>query len=796
MAEIVITIDGPAGVGKTTVAKILAKKLGFKYFDTGAMYRALALAAQEKGITAEQTALLQKLAGELPLTFNQKENTFKVFLNDRDISELIRHPQIGMLASTISQIKEVREVFWEKQRKLAKEAQRAIFEGRDMGSIVFPDAPVKFFLTASSEIRAKRRLKQLKGLGKDVSYKEIYSSILQRDKQDSKRVIAPMQPAQDAIIIDTSNLGIENVVNLMYKHISNKLEDLGMDNREEKTDENSHSLEKDETQTLTTLYNESVKNLQPGEILEGKIVCIMKDHVMVDVGFKSEGAIPLAEFKDRKGNVSVEEGDNVEVLFEGVNERDGNISLSRKKALQILTWEKIAKLYEKGAPIRGEITARVKGGFTVDIGIPAFLPGSQVDIKPVRDYDSFVGKSYSFKIINYNPQLHNVILSRRQFLEEERERLKKQTLSKLKEGDVVYGRVKSITDYGVFIDLGGIDGLLHITDISWGRIGHPADRFEFGDEVKVKVLKFDREKEKIALGMKQLTPDPWENISQKYPVGAHIKGRVTNLADYGAFVEIEEGVEGLIHISEMCWSKHLKHPSEILSVGDIVETVVLDIDKKKRRLSLGIKQINPDPWEIVMEKYPVGSIIEGKIKSLTNFGIFVEVVPGLDGLVHISDISWTKRVRHPRELYKKGDKIKVKVLEINKDSGKIALGIKQLMPDPWAEVSEKFPVGSVITGKITHITDFGLFVKVDEDIEGLVHISEVSYEKVKNLEERFKVGEEIRVKVIKINPEERKLGLSIKQLEEEEEKAHWRKYLSGNRKIKLGDLVKTKQNNA
>ena len=796
MAEIVITIDGPAGVGKTTVAKVLAKKLRFKYFDTGAMYRALALVAQEKGITAEQTDLLQKLAWELPLTFHQKENTFKVLLNNRDISTLLRHPQIGMLASTISQIKEVREAFWEKQRNLAKEAQRAIFEGRDMGSIVFPNAVVKFFLTASLEMRAKRRLKQLKGLGKEVSYKEIYSSILQRDKQDSKRVIAPMQPAQDAITIDTTNLGIESVVNLMYKHISNKLEDLGMDNREEKSEENSYSLEKSETEKLATLYNESVKELQPGEILKGKIVCIMKDHVMVDVGLKSEGGIPISEFKDRDGEIIVKEGDSIEVLFEGINERDGNISLSRKKALQILTWEKIAKLYEKGAPIRGEITARVKGGFTVDIGVAAFLPGSQVDIKPVRDYDSFVGKTYSFKIINYNPQLHNVILSRRQFLEEERERLKQQTLSKLKEGDVVYGRVKSITDYGVFIDLGGIDGLLHITDISWGRIGHPSDRFEFGDEVKVKILKFDREKEKIALGMKQLTPDPWNNISQKYPVGARIKGRVTNLADYGAFIEIEEGVEGFIHISEMCWSKHLKHPSEILSVGDIVETVVLDIDKNKRRLSLGIKQINPDPWEIVMEKYRVGSIIEGKIKSLTNFGIFVEVVEGLDGLVHISDISWTKRVRHPRELYKKGDKIKVKILEINKDSGKIALGIKQLMPDPWVEVSEKFPMGSVITGKITHITDFGLFVKVEEDIEGLVHISEVSYEKVKNLEERFKVGEEIRVKVIKINPEERKLGLSIKQLEEEEKIANWRKYLSGNRKIKLGDLIKTKQNNA
>ena len=560
-----------------------------------------------------------------------------------------------------------------------------------------------------------------------------------------------------------------------------------MSNLEERTETNDENL--------IAFYDESLKNIRPGEIVQGKVVHVGNDYVMVDVGFKSEGAIPVSEFKDSEGNLAIKEGDVVDVLFQGVNERDGSVSLSRTKAIQILTWQKIEKIYEKGGTIHGKIVGRVKGGFTVNIGILAFLPGSQVDIKPVRDYESFVGKSYNFKILNYNRKLRNVVLSRRRYLEEERKKRKQQTLARLKEGAIVYGRVKNITDYGVFIDLGGIDGLLHISDISWGKIGHPADRFEIGDEVKVKVLKFDREKEKIALGMKQLYPDPWEKVPQKYPVGSRIKGRVTNLADYGAFVEIEEGVEGLIHISEMTWSKRLKHPSEIISVGDIVEAVVLGIDKKRRRLSLGLKQIGPDPWEEIEKNYPVGSIIEGKVKGVTDFGVFVEVVEGIDGLVHISDISWTKRIKHPKELYKKGDIVKAKVLEINKSAGKLALGIKQLFPDPWLEVSKKFPVGSIIKGKVTHVTDFGLFVEVEEGIEGLVHISEVSYEKMKNLKEKFKVGDEVRAKVIRVNPEERKLGLSIKQLEEEEERNQWRKYTSSQRGIKLADLIRIKQGN-
>lgn len=557
--------------------------------------------------------------------------------------------------------------------------------------------------------------------------------------------------------------------------------------------EEAKSPEAEETrEKLMKLYKESVKEIQVGEVVPGKVICISKDYVMVDIGFKSEGAVPVSEFTNSSGELSVKEGDTVEVLFEGINQTHGSISISRKKAIEIKTWEKIERVHTHNEIIHGEIVKRIKGGFTVDIGVPAFLPGSQVDIKPIRDYDSFVGKDYPFKIIKYNKRLHNIILSRRLILEEEKERQRKHILATLKEEAIVYGRVKNITDYGVFVDLGGVDGLLHITDISWEKIGHPSDKFEVGDEVRVEVLKFNSEKREISLGMKQLTPDPWATVPEKYPIGATVKGQVVNLTDYGAFVKLKEGVRGLIHISEMAWSKkRIRHPSELISVGDVVEVEILDEDVKRRRISLGLKQIGPDPWEIVQEKYPVDSIVEGKVKNITKFGIFVEVVEGIDGLIHISDISWTKRIKHPRDLYKKGQVVKAKVLEINKEKGKLALGIKQLTPNPWESIPGKYPLGSIITGKITHITNFGLFVEIEEGIEGLVHISEIYQEKVKNLNDDFKIGNIIETKVIRVSSEEKKLGLSIKQLEQENHISY--KYVSNSKgALKLGDLIKSR----
>jgi small subunit ribosomal protein S1 len=787
MAEIIITIDGPAGVGKTTLAKILAKRLGFKYFDTGAMYRALALIIYEKNISLEQTDLIEKVAKQLPITMSQNKANFQIFLDNRDISGLIREPKISMLASTISQTEGVRKAFWEKQRKWAKEAKRSIFEGRDMGTIVFPNATLKFFLTASPEVRAHRRLKQLKAQGKEAYYEKVYNSLLERDKQDTKRLIAPMQPAQNAIVINTNNMDIESSVSLMYKHITNKLEVLSM----EKTAEEEKTL-LNEPQALDQLYKKTIKNPQPGKTVAGKVIQIGKEYAMVDIGFKTEGAISLEEFMDKKGNLSIRQGDIVEVLFQGINTKDRNISLSRKKAVEIISLEKVKHFYQKGAPINGEITAWVRGGFTVDIGIPAFLPASQADIKPLKNYDNFIGKTYSFRIIDFDNKLQKVILSRRLFLEEKRQRQRQKTLSRLKEGAIVYGYIKSIRNYGIIVDLGGIGGFLHVRNLSWTKTLHPADRFEIGDRIKVKVLKFDREKEMVSLGMKQLTPDLWEKVSKNYPIGMRVKGKVTNLVDYGAFVKIKEGVEGLIHISQMSWSKYLKHPSEVLSVGDRVETIILEINEKKRRLSLGLKQTDSNPWKILEKKYPVGSVVEGKIKNITDFGIFIELIEGIEGLIHISDISWSKKVEHPRKLYKKGEKIKVKILEIDKGSQRVALGIKQLKPDPWNKVIQKFPIGSTVSGKISHISNFGLFVEVESAIEGLVHISEISHERIKNLAEKFKVGEKIKAKVIKVNLKERKLALSIKQIEEEEEKSSWQKYMSGEKGIKLGDLVKIK----
>ncbi len=819
MEEIIIAIDGPAGVGKTTVSKALAQKLGIVYVDTGAMYRAVALVIKENNISIKNNPLkLREIIGQLDLSFvsvpvdpqapdypetqMRQANEFHVFLGQRDISGLIRTPEIDMLSSKISKIKEVREELKQLQRLLAKRFKKAIFEGRDIGTVVFPNAFIKFFLTASPEIRAERRWRQLKAKGENISYSEVLESLLKRDRQDMERKIAPLKPADDAIVIDTSCLSINEVVAKIEFFMIKKWEVDVMDKLEPEMKENTPGQDasvKDSSNgdmpELIDLYQETMKAIEPGQIVTGRVVYIGKDYAMIDIGLKSEGSVPLAEFRDADGKVKIQEGDEVEVYFNGIKELDGSVSLSRRKVVQIRTWEKIKRLYEDGGYIHGKIIKRVKGGYTVDVGVPAFLPGSQVDVKPVGDYDRFVGKVFAFKIIKYDPKVNNVILSRRQYLEEERERQKQQTLSRLKEGAVVYGRVKGIMDYGVFVDLGGIDGLLHIKDISWGKVRHPEDLFEIGDEIRVKVLKFDREKEKIALGMKQLTPDPWENVSEKYPVGSRIKGRVTNLTDYGVFLHIEDGVEGFIHISDLTWSKRLKHPSEVVSVGDVIEGIVLKIDHQRRRIHLGLKQIEPDPWDVIAEKYPVGSVIEGKVKNVTDFGVFVEVFEGIDGLVHVSDISWTKRVKHPKDAFKKGEVIKVKVLSIDKKAEKIALGIKQLQPDPWEEVPQKFPLGSVVSGEITHITDFGMFVEVEDGIEGLVHISEASLEKIKKLSDKFQVGDKVRAKVIKVDPEKRKLGLSIRQILEEEEKKSLYKYSSGNKGImKLGELVKSKAN--
>jgi small subunit ribosomal protein S1 len=545
------------------------------------------------------------------------------------------------------------------------------------------------------------------------------------------------------------------------------------------------------------LYEDSLKRIQEGEVVKGEIIQIDKEYVLVDIGYKSEGQIDIQEFIDPEGNLTANIGDKVDVLLERREDDEGVITLSKEKAAKIKIWDQIKEIYEKNDTIKGTIISRVKGGLSVDVGLQAFLPGSQVDLRPVRDMDSLVGTEHEFKIVKYNKRRGNIVLSRRALLESERMALREKSLQLIKEGTVIEGMVKNITDYGLFIDLGGIDGLVHITDISWGRVGHPSEMYQFGDEIKVKVLSFDKERERVSLGIKQLTLDPWSEAEEKYPIGTRVSGRVVSLTDYGAFIEVEQGVEGLIHVSEMSWTRKIKHPSQILSVGDIVDVIVLNIDVPKKRISLGMKQVEPNPWDIIEEKYPVGTTIEGKIKNITDFGIFIGIDEGIDGLVHISDISWTKRIKHPADIYKKGQEIQAIVLNIGKDNERFSLGIKQLTSDPWDEIPEKYKLGTRVTGTVTNVTDFGIFVELEEGIEGLIHVSELPKDKMENPLSRFQVDDVIQAKVVNVSREEKKIGLSIRKLEEESEKDILKTYLNNRQEAtsNLGELLKVEMKN-
>jgi small subunit ribosomal protein S1 len=525
-------------------------------------------------------------------------------------------------------------------------------------------------------------------------------------------------------------------------------------------------------------YEKSFGQFKEGEVVSGVITAVDKDLVLVDIGYKSEGQIRINEFRGEDGSITAKVGDRIEVMVEWWDDEDERVILSKEKAANIKVWEKIKTSHDEDGTITGTITSRVKGGFSVDIGVLAFLPGSQADLRPIRNLDDMVGKTFDFKILKYNRKRSNIVLSRRVLLEKDRETKRAATLSSIHEGKVMPGVVKNITEYGVFVDLGGLDGLLHITDISWGRVKHPSDLFKIGDQINVKVLNLDLEKERVSLGMKQLAADPWTTAVGKYPVGSRVAGRVVSLTDYGAFVELEEGIEGLIHVSEMSWTRKVRHPSKVVSVGEEVEAVVLDIKPDARRISLGMKQVAPNPWDVIAEKYPIGTTIEGKIKNITDFGIFIGIDEGIDGLVHISDLSWTKRVKHPSELYKKGDVVQAIVLDIEKDNERFSLGVKQLLEDPWKSVAARYRVGTEITGTITNVTDFGIFVELEEGIEGLVHVSEISKEKIKTPVGKFNVGEPITARVMTINSDERRIGLSIKRLEMDREQSILSDYVS------------------
>jgi small subunit ribosomal protein S1 len=535
--------------------------------------------------------------------------------------------------------------------------------------------------------------------------------------------------------------------------------------------------------------NSSVSKV--GDVIMGTIVGVVDDHVLVDIGDKAESYIPLSEFRTEGETPDIKVGDTFEVFVEKRKE-EGGLQLSREKAIGIKVWEDIAKIQADDGTIDGKIESRVKGGMSVDIGVPAFLPYSQIDLRPVKDLDALIGQTFPFKILKFNRKRNNVVISRRAILEEDRAKMRADMRTSLEEGMVVKGAVTNITDYGLFIDLGGMDGLCHITDLSWGRVSHPAKLYKVGDEIDVKILKYDQESDRVSLGIKQLRPDPWATVTERYPIGSKTIGKVVSITDYGVFIELEEGVEGLIHISEMTWSKKPRHPSKLVAVGEEVEVMVLNIETETKRISLGMKQLNPNPWDLVSENYPVGSIIEGKIKNITDFGIFIGIEEGIDGLIHVSDLSWTERIKHPTEKYAKGDTIQAVVLKIDRENERFSLGIKQLEPDPWQAALNNYPAGAIVEGKITNVTDFGIFVQLEEGVEGLVHVSEISKEKITTPVGMYNVGDNLQVKVINVSSKDRKIGLSIKALDEDSGedsvKDYKKKQAAG--PATIGDLLK------
>jgi len=548
-------------------------------------------------------------------------------------------------------------------------------------------------------------------------------------------------------------------------------------------------------ESFAELFGSNDRAFKEGEIARGTVLSIDNDFIQIDIGFKSEGMIASWEFMTEEGEVTVAVGDTVEVLVEEVENEDGQLVLSKEKAERLKIWDEISNAYDNEEAVEGTIVARVKGGLSVDIGVKAFLPGSQVDLRPVRNLEALLGEKANFKIIKFNKRRGNIVLSRRALLETERKLMREGTLATLSEGQILDGVIKNLTDYGAFIDLGGIDGLLHITDMSWGRINHPGELFHVGDEIKVKVLKFDVEAERVSLGLKQIQPDPWIDAGMRYPIGMRIRGKVVSLTDYGAFIELEPGIEGLVHVSEMSWTKRVKHPSKVVTIGDEVEAVVLDVDERDRKISLGMKQTEENPWTVIEERYPVGTRVTGQVRNITNFGIFVGLEEGIDGLVHVSDISWTEQVKHPSDRFEKGDEVEAVVLKIDKENEKFSLGIKQLEANPWDDILKKFTVGSEVTGPVTSVTDFGVFVRLEDGIDGLVYSSELAAERVETPSEHFKEGQEVTALIVKVDANEQKISLSIRAVNDKAERAAL-KEVAAQQSVKqtttLGDLLAEK----
>ncbi|HDR04518.1 MAG TPA: (d)CMP kinase [Candidatus Marinimicrobia bacterium] len=765
------------------------------------MYRALTLEMIRRQIDASDIETIAGLSKEIDISFQGALPQQRLILNGEDVSEEIRSQKVDMLVSAVSAIPQVRDEMLKQQRQMS-EKQNVVLDGRDIGTVVFPNADLKIFLVANLEERARRRWLEMRDLTPGLTIEAVKEMLAHRDKLDSSRESAPLMMADDAIKLDTTALTIAEQTEKIILYI---MENKKIKKGERMTDGVNETLTSNPRKSVSETYKngtdglENIRIIKVGDILEneaeisadenlmdmysktlnrfnaedcvtGHVIRVGDREVVVDVGLKSEGIIPIDEFGARLPEI----GSEIEVYIDKMEDDHGQLILSKRKADFLKAWEKIRNDYSNNKTVEGYIVKRIKGGMVVDLyGVEGFLPGSQIDVRPITDFDSYVGKTMPFKIVKLNEVRKNIVVSHKEIIEEQNKEDREKLLSQIKVKQVIPGRVKNITDFGAFIDLGGLDGLLHITDMSWGKINHPSEMLNIDQVVDVMIIDYDIEKQRVSLGMKQLTPNPWDNIEERYPKDAVVKGKVVSITNYGLFVELEKGVEGLIHISELSWTQNIKHPSEVYRLGSTVEAKVLSVDMQERKISLGVKQLLPDPWTDILKRYPIGSQVKGTVRTIKQYGAFVELETGIDGLVHISDLSWTQKIRHPKDMLHTGDEVNVAVLDINTGERKISLGLKQLEDDPWLAMREKYKPGSMAKGTVIKVLDKGVIIKLpEENFEAIVPLHEVSKRDRKNYIRNIRPGSEIELRVDDINDEERKVILTRDDLllnEEEKE---------------------------
>ena len=818
----ILAIDGIAASGKSTTAKMVASKLGFTFLDTGAMYRAVTLAILDQSVELNDETALKSLLEDLDLEVKPDKEGTNIFLKGKDVSKKIRSLDVTENVSAVSAIPVVREAMVSIQRTLGSQTD-CIVEGRDIGTVVFPDADFKFFIVADVKTRARRRQLDLLTLGEKRSIEELSKDLKTRDQKDSSRSHSPLTKAADAVELDTTHLSIDEQVKFIVEFVKSK-----NDKRKDKmTEKDTKEVEVEaidvepsitaipqtnigisdpagvvenlpsvdylnpklfqdtplvergnlDQETIDVIVPEEIqeqylstfKDISEHEMINGRVIGITDNDILVDIGFKSEGIIDRSEFPNDK---LPKIGEKIELFLEKLEDKHGHTILSKSKADFMQRWKRLRETFESGATFTGKIMRRTKGGLIVDIGdIEAFLPGSQIDVRPVKDFDQFLDQDMELKIVKFNESRKNIVVSHKAILEEDLKELREDLFKKIKIGGILEGRVKNITDFGVFIDLGGLDGLLHITDLSWGRVMHPSEIVKLDEELTVKIIDYDEEKKRVSLGLKQLTPHPWDGIEKKYPVESIVTGKVVSLTNYGIFIEIEPGIEGLIHISEISWTRHIKNPSELYSMNDKVEAKILSIDLEDRKISLGVKQLQPDPWDTIKEKYAVDAVHKGKVIHLTQFGAFVELEEGIDGLIHISDLSWIKVVRHPKEIVENNQEVEVKILEISKENRRISLGYKQVGDDPWPEILKFFETGKEVQGKIIRILEKGIILELEKDIEGIIPFDRKNKKEQKTMMDKYKPGDTITGIVMEVKPEEKKVFLYFEKLIDEHKKS-------------------------